>query len=187
MQHPFLVANRIYLRRLEKEDLEGNYFQWLNDPTATKWMRHGVFPNSCESMKAFYENQSVSKTDSVLALVLKEQDRHIGNISLNSINYVFRSAEIGIIIGETDCWGKGYASEAISVLVHHCFNKLNLNRLAASTVDRNIGTIRAFEKSGFSKEGIFRQAYFCEGQYHDCVNLSLLHSEWQAGRAHESI
>ncbi|TGE35402.1 N-acetyltransferase [Desulfosporosinus fructosivorans] len=187
MHNPFLVANRIYMRRLEKEDLEGNYFQWLNDQTITKWMRHGAFPNSPESMNAFYENLSGSKTDIVLAIVLKEQDRHIGNIGLHSINYVFRSAEIGLIIGETDCWGKGYAAEAFSAIADYSFKKLNLNRIAAGVVDENIGSIRALEKTGYKKEGILRQAYFCDGQYHDCVNLSLLHSDWLAGRAHESI
>lgn len=186
MHNPFLVADRIYMRRLEKEDLEGNYFQWLNDQTITKWMRHGIFPNCSESMNSFYESQAISKTDIILALVLKEQDRHIGNIGLHSINYVFRSANMGIIIGESDCWGKGYATEAISVLSHHSFERFNLNRLAAGAVDKNIGSIRAFEKSGFSREGVSRQAYFCEGQYHDCVNLSLLQNEW-VGRKHGSI
>lgn len=187
MHNPFLVGKRIYMRRLEKEDLKGNYFQWFNDQTTTKWMRHGVFPNSDESMNAFYENQSVSKTDIVLAIVLKEQDRHIGNIGLHSINYVFRSAEIGIIIGEPDCWGKGYATEAFSVIADYSFKRLNLNRIGAGVVDENLGSIHALEKTGFSREGILRQAYFCDGQYHDCVNLSLLRSEWQARRVHESI
>ena len=187
LHHPFLVSGRLYLRRLEREDIKGNYFQWLNDQAVTKWMRHSIFPNSYEAMQAFYESQAMSDKDIVFAIILNEQDRHIGNISLNSINYVFRSAEIGIIIGEIDCWGKGYASEAISVLAHHCFYRLNLNRLAAGAVDKNIGSIRAFEKSGFCREGISREAYFCEGQYHDCINLSLLRSEWQVGKTHGSL
>lgn len=186
MHHPFLIAKRIYLRRLAREDMGGNYFQWLNDQTITRWMRHGVFPNSREAMQAFYDSQAQSRTEVVFAIVLKEQDRHIGNIGLSAINYVFRSAEIGIIIGEADCWGKGYAAEAIALLAGHCFTRLNLNRLAAGAVDKNIGSIRAFEKAGFSKEGISRQAYFCEGDYHDCVNLSLLHSEWSQ-QDHEEI
>lgn len=180
MYHPFLIGDRIYLRGLEKDDIRGNYFQWLNDPNVTKWMRHGIFPNSYEAMQAFYEQQVISKTETVLAIVLKEQDRHIGNIGLHSINYVFRSAEIGILIGEADCWGRGYATEAITLLCNHCFTRLNLNRLAAGAVEENIGSIKAFEKAGFTREGIARQAYFCEGQYHDCVNLSLLAGEWLA-------
>lgn len=180
MYHPFLVSEKIYIRRLEKEDIAGNYFQWLNDQAITKWMRHGVFPNSYESMNAFYEQQARSTTEVVFAIVLQEQDRHIGNIGLSSINHLFRSAEIGIMIGETDCWGKGYAAEAIELICCHSFDRLNMNRLYAGAVDKNIGSIRAFEKVGFVREGISRQAYFCSGQYHDCVNLGLLYSDWLA-------
>lgn len=178
MRQPFLIANRIYLRRLAREDLDGNYFQWLNDQSVTRWMRHGIFPNSQEAMQAFYDSQATSRTDVVFAIVLRDNDRHIGNIGLHAINYVFRSAELGIIIGEADCWGQGYAAEAIALLAKHCFTRLNLHRLAAGAVDKNIGSIRAFEKAGFQREGVARQAYFCEGEYHDCVNVSLLHSDW---------
>lgn len=178
MRHPFLVSDRLYLRRIEEKDIEEDYFQWLNDQDITKWMRHGILPNSFESMKAFYSSQAMSKTDVVFAIVLKEKDSHIGNIGLHGINYLFRSVEIGIIIGEKSCWGEGYAAESISLLSRHCFNRLNLNRLAAGAVAANIGSIRAFEKAGFSREGVAKQAYFCDGEYHDCINLSLLHSDW---------
>lgn len=178
MRHQFIVTNRLYLRRIEKQDLEGNYFNWLNDQEVTKWMRHGTIPNSVEAMTAFYESQAQSRTDVVFAIILKENDRHIGNIGLHNINYLFRSAEIGILIGEPDCWGKGYASESITVLAEHCFRRLNLNRLSAGAVEANVGSVHAFEKAGFHREGVARQAYFCEGQYHDCIQLSLLQSEW---------
>lgn len=186
MHHPFLIAKRIYLRQLEPEDMDGNYFQWLNDQNVTRWMRHGVFPNSRKDMQAFYDSQAQSRTEVVFAIVLKDGDRHIGNIGLSAINYLFRSAEIGIIIGEADCWGQGYAVEAIALLTGHCFTRINLHRLAAGAVDKNIGSIKAFEKAGFTREGISRQAYFCEGNYHDCVNLSLLYSEWLR-QNHEEI
>lgn len=178
MRHPFLIADRLYLRRIEKQDIDGPYFQWLNDHKVTQWMRHGAMPNSYEAMTAFYESQAQSRTDMVLAIVLKEQDRHIGNIGLHNINHLFRSAEIGILIGESDCWGKGYATESITTLAEHCFRRLNLNRLSAGAVAANAGSVRAFEKAGFRREGIARQAYFCDGQYHDCIQLSLLQNEW---------
>lgn len=179
MHHPFLVGERIYLRRVEKNDLEGNYFQWLNDQGVTRWMQNGIFPNSAESMLDYYQYMVGSRTDMNLAIVLKEDDRHIGNISLNGLNEMFRSAEIGILIGEKDAWGRGYGSEAIALLAGHAFQRMNLNRLGAGAVVENVGSIRAFEKAGFSREGISRQAYFCEGQYRDCVHLGLLKYEWE--------
>lgn len=179
MYHPFLIGTNLYLRRIEKSDIEGNYFQWLNDQEVTRWMQNGIFPNSVESMLDYYQRIAVSRMEMVLAIVLLENDRHIGNIGLHNIHPVFRSAEIGILIGEKDIWGHGYGSESISLLVAHAFNRLNLNRLSAGAVIKNQGCIRAFEKAGFNREGVSRQAYYCEGRYEDCVQLGLLRDEWE--------
>lgn len=179
MYHPFLVGDEIYLRCIERTDLDGSYFQWLNDQDVTRWMQQGLFPNSEEAMNAHYDAVIKNGTGMILAIILKDGERHIGNIGLSALNHFFRSAEIGILIGEKDCWGKGYASDAIGLLARHCFRKLNLNRLAAGAVSENIGSIRAFEKAGFKWEGVARQAYFCEGSYHDCVNMGMLAEDYE--------
>jgi [ribosomal protein S5]-alanine N-acetyltransferase len=103
MHHPFIVGERLYLRRVERADLGTDYFQWLNDPDVTRHMYNGTFPNSEEAMVAYYE-QTVQSTDRVnLAMVRREDDRHIGNIGLSAIDWVNRTAEVGIIIGERSC------------------------------------------------------------------------------------
>ncbi len=178
MRAPFLVGSRIYLRSLEKADLEGDYYQWLNDQEITRWMQNGIFPNSAESMQDYYRSMSSSRTDMLLAIITQDEERHIGNIGLSHLNQLFRSAEIGILIGDKKSWGKAYATEAISLLAAHAFRRLNLNRISAGAVAENIGCIKAFKKAGFIQEGVNRQGYFCEGQYRDCVLLSLLRSEW---------
>ena len=179
MHHPFLIGTNLYLRRIERSDLEGNYFQWLNDQEVTRWMQNGIFPNSAESMLDYYQHTAVSRSEMVLAIILAENDRHIGNIGLHNIHPTFRTAEIGILIGEKDVWGQGYGTEAIKLLSSHAFTRLNLNRVGAGAVAKNIGSIRAFEKAGFTREGISRELYFCQGHYEDCVHLGLLRSEWQ--------
>ncbi|WP_054693870.1 GNAT family N-acetyltransferase [Syntrophomonas palmitatica] len=174
-----MVGDRIYLRRIEKDDLEGNYFQWLNDQEVTRWMLNGIFPNSVESMLEYYQKTVTSSTAMNLAIIIKENDRHIGNIGLHNIHPVVHAAEIGILIGEKDVWGQGYATEAIKLLSAHAFYRMNLNRISSGAVVHNIGSIRAFEKAGFKQEGISRQAYYCEGEYVDCVRLGLLRYEWE--------
>ena len=60
-------------------------------------MQNGIFPNSAESMLEYYQSMATSRTEMVLAIILKDEDRHIGNIGLSGLNQVFRSAEIGIL------------------------------------------------------------------------------------------
>lgn len=174
----FLKGAQIYLRPLTRGDLEGPYFDWLNDQTVTRFLDSGRFPNSPERMEEFYKLHANGSSAMVLAIVLMENNKHVGNIRLHQIDYVHRSAEVGIFVGDVSAWGRGIATEAIQLLSGHAFNKLNLNRLAAGAVLDNRGSIRAFEKAGFQSEGISRQVFWNEGRYWDGMRLSLLREDW---------
>jgi RimJ/RimL family protein N-acetyltransferase len=88
------------------------------------------------------------------------------------------------MLGEKDCWGKGYGVEAIGLIAAHGFLMLNLNRIWLMVLDTNHRAIRAYVKAGFSKEGILRQNVFLGGGYHDTVVMGLLRSDWQAMEHH---
>jgi len=110
---------------------------------------------------------------------IMEPEKHIGNITLQNIHPTFRSAEIGIIIGDKQYRGNGYGTEAIKLLVDHAFIRMNLNRLQAGAVVKNLGSTRAFQKAGFQQEDILRQAYYCDGEYQDVAIMGLLKSDWR--------
>lgn len=182
LNSPFLRGANIYLRGLGRADLEGPYFHWLNDREVTRWMLTGMFPNTEQAMVRFWEGQTQSPSDLLFAICLADGDRHVGNIGLHRIHWVCRSAEIGILLGEREVWGKGVGSEALRLVIEYAFVRLNLNRLYAGAVAKNVGSTRLFEKAGFSREGLMREAYFVDGAYEDCVTLSLLRREWTAPR-----
>ena len=190
MQNAFLIGERIYLRAVTEEDLP-NYFSWLDDQETTRWMQRGIYPNNMEDMKSYYS--SMQQGGNMLLAIIKKAEhtedmknplcveKHIGNISLSNLHPTFRTAEISIIIGE-QVRGCGYGTEAIKLLVDHAFTRMNLNRLQAGAVVKNIGCIRAFEKAGFQKEGILRQAYYCEGEYQDVQIMSIVKDDWRRGQ-----
>ena len=82
--------------------------------------------------------------------------KHIGNIKLGPINIHHNCAEIGLIIGDKDSWGKGLASRAISIVTQFGFNQLKLAKLSAGCYENNIGSKKAFEKSGYQVEGFLK-------------------------------
>jgi [ribosomal protein S5]-alanine N-acetyltransferase len=164
MYHPFLIGDRIYLRGLEKADLSGDYFQWLNDYEVTKYLESGAFPNSCESMEAYYESRQKSRNEAFLAIVLKNENRHIGNIKLGSINWIHRTADVGIIIGAKDCWNKGYGTEAMALMLEYAFERLNLRKIYLGVVSEHKAAIRVYEKLGFVIEGDLKEFYIIDGK-----------------------
>lgn len=169
----FLEGEHIYLREVHPSDVNENYYRWMNDPEVTRYLESRFYPNSVEGLRE-YVNGKLSDHDNVfLAIVLKDGDRHIGNIKLGPINWVHRFGDIGILIGEKDCWGKGYATEAIRLVVDYAFRSLDLHKLTASCYDPNRSSVKAFQKAGFDIEGARKAHFYHDGRYVDDILLGM--------------
>lgn len=178
MKNPFLSGKSIYLRPLEEKDIEGNYVKWLNDPEVCRYNSHHVFPYTYEGARDYIKTVSKSPSAVVLAIVLKENDIHIGNISLQDINYINRSAEFAIIIGEKKYWGMGYSKEAARLIVAHGFQELNLHRVYCGTSAKNIPMQKLAVFLGMKEEGLRREAMFKHKRFVDIMEYGLLSREF---------
>lgn len=78
-----------------------------------------------------------------------EEGRHIGNIMYYNIDALRQEAELGVTIGDTDYWSKGYGSEAVRLLVEHLLGRLGFRRVYLKTLDWNARAQRSFQKAGF--------------------------------------
>jgi ribosomal-protein-alanine N-acetyltransferase len=172
--HAFLQGERLYLREVRPSDVNENYYRWMNDPEVTQYLESRFYPNSMESLREYVAGKRGDRNNVFLAIILKDGDRHIGNIKLGPIDWIHRIGDIGILIGERDCWGKGYATEAIGLVVDYAFRVLNLHKLTAGCYDLNQGSAQAFQKVGFVIEGIRKQHYYCSGKYVDVIMMGIL-------------
>ena len=168
-----LEAERLYLREVRTADVNDTYHRWMNDPDVTRYLESRFYPSSMEGIADFVASLRGDRNNVFLAIMIKQDHRHIGNIKLGPINWIHRTADIGLLIGEKDCWGQGYAAEAIRCLRGYAFSVLNLHKLTASCYDCNLGSARAFLKAGFHQEGTRKEQFFCEGRYVDQVLLGL--------------
>ncbi|MEW6445846.1 MAG: GNAT family N-acetyltransferase [Pseudomonadota bacterium] len=172
-----IQGKHLYLRGLVESDASGPYPTWLNDREINAGNSHGAFPYAT-SAALDYIRQSQTRRDAlILAIVLNEGDRHIGNISLQAIHPVYRSAELALLIGERDCWGKGYGREAASLICRHGFETLNLHRIHCGTFAHNNGMQSIAKALGMRQEGVRRQAAYKDGHYVDVIEYGLLRDE----------
>ena len=87
--------------------------------------------------------------------------KHIGECSLFNFDFLNNTAEFGILIGEQDFWGRGYGTDAVTVLLQDIFATSDLNRLLLRTLDWNTRAQKCFEKCGFTASGSVVNGDYC--------------------------
>jgi RimJ/RimL family protein N-acetyltransferase len=106
------------------------------------------------------------------------EDKLIGELNLDVVNWPGRDAFVGLGIGETDYWSKGYGTDVMNVLLRFAFTEINLRRLTLTVFEYNPRAIRSYEKAGFRHEGRKRLALHREGRRWDELYMGILREEW---------
>ena len=112
------------------------------------------------------------------------EGRHIGNCMYYDIDLKREEAELGIMIGDRDYWGKGYGTDSVTCLLGHIFSGTPLTRVYLHTLDWNQRARKAFAKCGFREiKRVCRSG-------NDFVLMEVLRSEWSLSehqRAMETV
>lgn len=177
MEIPFLEGDGFILRELRENDLEGNWYNWFNDSRVTTYQDKKIFPNTREKQRKYFEILAESNSDVVMDIVDKGTNTHIGNVGLHNIDWVHRSAELGIVIGETEFYGKKYGKQAWHLITEYCFKVLNLHRISAIIMTNNIASIKCAEAAGFICEGEIRDYFYKNGVYEKVSYYNILRSD----------
>lgn len=172
-----LETKRLILKKLSIDELNGNYVKWLNDPEVCKYNSHGEKKYTKEMAEDFIKSLQRDEAKEVYAVYLRENGKHIGNISLQQISHKNRNAEIAYLFGEKEYWGKGYAKEASDKLLDRAFKELELHRIYFGTHIENLPMQKLGKKLGFVKEGVLKDAQFKNGKFNDIVVYGKIEEE----------
>jgi len=178
MSNSFLETDDVYLRPLQPKDADGPYVAWFNDAEVCRGNAHHIYPYTRQAALEYIENAQQYRVELVLAIIQKSDNRHIGNVNLKNINFVSRSAEFAILIGEKDCWGKGFSKQVARLLLDHAFFALNLNRVYCGTYQTNIAMRKLAAFMGMQEEGRRRKAAFKNNHYIDIIEFGVLRDEY---------
>ena len=177
-----LEGEQIALVPFEEKHLnDPQYLMWLRDYDVIKTINRADYlrPVSFFEVKEYCEAVQRSPTDMFLAIIERDGDRFIGTLRVSQLNWRTRTADIGILIGERDSWGKGIGTDAISTICSFLFGRLGIRRLTAGLMGVNPGMQKVFERLGFVQEGVFRGHDLFEGEYVDHIYLGCMESEFE--------
>ena len=168
---------RVYLRAIESDDYKTT-IKWHNDNEIWNMVGGTKYFVSMEYEKKWIEDAIWNKDQIKLGICVKENNELIGFCSLIKMDLANGSAEISIMIGDNQYWGKGLGSEAILLLSDFAFSERGFNRIWALILENNIASRRMFEKCGYKTEGVLRKSIYKNSKFHNQVIMSILQEDF---------
>lgn len=175
----YRIGGAYFVRALKESDLSGPYPSWFEDQDACKYNSHGKYPRTEAYFRAFYK--SLDGGDQIVWAICHDVDGHIGNVSLQAISSINRTAEFAILLGDQRHWNKGVGKMAGAKIIAHAFDKLNLHRVYCGTAATNEGMRKLALALRFQEEGCRRAHLFLDGAWVDSIEYGLLRSDVRVG------
>ncbi|MGL5694131.1 MAG: GNAT family N-acetyltransferase [Peptostreptococcaceae bacterium] len=168
----------IKLRNLNQQD-KTYFFKWIKDKEVIKYSL-SIFQNmkTEEDISTWFDKLLLDKSTYNQAIFDTSNNRLIGYAGICNLSKTNLSGEYFIFIGDKTYHGKGVGTFVTKEIVKDGFEKLNLNRIMLTASEKNIGAIKAYTKANFKTEGIMRQAFYRDGEFHDKIIMGILKKEW---------
>ena len=151
-------GERVALREKRLGDAYDDY-RWHSDPDLSRFDAARPLTINIQEFIALYREELLYPSPYRRSLAVDDESgRHIGNVMYYNIDTMRQEAELGITIGERECWNRGYGVEAVRLLCEHLLGRLGFRRVHLKTLAWNRRARRAFQRAGFSECGRAQRA-----------------------------
>jgi ribosomal-protein-alanine N-acetyltransferase len=184
---PTLNTSRLVLRWIRTEDVDDFYDVYSNPQVMRYWSTPPLADKEA-ALKLINEIQADVERQDIMkwGIALSTGDKLIGSVTLFHLDFTNRRAEIGYAQGRP-YWGQGYMQEALTAVLNHAFNELNLHRIEADVDPRNVASVRTLERLAFQREGFLRERWQVNGEIQDAFLYGLLRPDWETLKTTRSI
>ncbi len=175
-------TERLIIRPVIIDDKESMY-RYRSNPDTNKYL--SLIPKTVEDVAAFIDKTSkdinVPGTWFQFVLIERASNVLIGDIGVHFLmsDPENKQVEIGYTL-DMEFRGKGYASEALKIIINYVISTLNKHRIIASIDPLNVDSIKLVERLGFRKEAHFVKSLFFHGKWVDDLVYAMLGEEWKA-------
>ena len=176
MKTPILFSDRLVLKPLNKEFLSQKYVNWMNDPEVIKHLSSGG-GYTIEILERFLANINTNTT-LFWAITLKNNNKHIGNIKIHSFDKINFNCEYGIMMGDKNEWGKGYAKEASKIVIEYCFKNFKLRKINLGVIESSVAALNLYKKLNFKKEGKLIDEVFHGSKFENVIRMAIFNDNF---------
>jgi len=175
----FWQGKNVRLRGIEPSDAE-TFFAWNLDSETGSALEFLWPPVSLAQVKAEVAELSLKKLedDRFKWIIEDASGMAVGSISTHECEPRRGTFSYGINVAR-EHRGKGYAGEAIMLVIRYYFDELRYQKVTVGVDELNAASIRLHEKLGFTREGTLRRMKFRQGRYCDIHLYGLTREEWE--------
>jgi RimJ/RimL family protein N-acetyltransferase len=175
---PVLETGRLLLREITLNDADA-LLRIRGDSQVTRYNGGNTFTFVDEAIdlvqtmtRAYREKREIR-----WGITLKPVDSVIGMVGFNYWNRQDFRGSVGYDLARA-YWGRNIMPEALREVVSFGFDCMGLNRIEADASAANRASVRVLEKLGFKYEGLQREQYYENGEFHDLLLYALLRREF---------
>ncbi len=173
-----VMGDHVALGPLSREVL-GDYQRWLNDFAMLASLDRRFRPITIDWIEGWYERHAKGVAHTMVFTLWEVAGwRPIGNGALQDIDFRNRTAEFGLFIGEADRRGRGFGTEAASLLLEFRFRVLGLHTMMLRVFEYNLAARRCYERVGFREFGRQRESQFMDGRFWDVIYMECLAADF---------
>jgi len=177
-----LTVEGFMLRAPEPDDIPMLY-SYRNDPEVASALGGFSYRLSMQDVSEWVDFHRKRPNECVWVITEASDRKCVGHVGLYEIDNRVRKAEFAICIGEKTLWGKGLGARCTKAVLDYGFRQLNLHRIDLSLLETNSRALCLYEKIGFRREGVLRDAQFRDGRYVNVILMAIFEENWaRAGR-----
>lgn len=169
-----IESKRLTLRPIDMKDAE-NIFDYSSSANNTYYVypKHRTIEDTEFSIANYFMANPLGK----YGIELKKERKLIGTIDLR-IQAKRRSAELGYILNEK-YQGKGYATEAVKMILDMAFERLELKKVSATCQSENKDSEALMIRVGMKKEGELRDyELWKDGNWVNLLQYGIIREEY---------
>ncbi|WP_329338997.1 GNAT family N-acetyltransferase [Streptomyces sp. NBC_00663] len=180
---PVLTGEKAVLRPFTEGDAE-TMAEIIRDPEVLRFTGGPDSEFTLERLRSWYGSRSAQPDRLDLAVTDRATSELVGEVVLYEWDAQARGCTFRTLLGPRGR-DRGLGTEATRLIVGYGFEELGLHRVQLEVYGHNARALRAYEKAGFVREGVRREADLRDGRWVDWVLMAVLEQEW-AAREQES-
>lgn len=175
-----LCDSRIHLKSLEANHLS-TIHDWKNDFLLASLVMAQPLPVTYSNVEVWWSNNYNDSQQILFGIFLNSESKDeieanlpVGIIRLMFIDWISRTGDLGIFIGDPSLRKKGIGKAAIKLILNYAFKNLNLHKICLRVLSSNKGAIHCYQSLGFHTEGTQYEQFWTEGKYENVVHMGLI-------------